>query len=187
MVTTDVFHTGFQAKDEQEEFQFYFRQHWIRLLGPLARSIAVNVVVGLLVYLLFIQATWDNAFSRRLTLLVLIAIFVAANLEFLYRFYRYFLYVIVVTDKKIHRIKKTLITTDDHQSVDLWALQDISKSQHGLVQNLFGYGSLSLEAQETTLRLHFVPRVGDKYMRLMALQERARATTSSSPRFGKRG
>jgi len=85
------------------------------------------------------------------------------------------MYIIVVTDRKIHRIKKTLLAVNDHQTIDLWVLQDIFKSQHGLVQNLFGFGTLIMEAQETQLRLHFIPGVQDKYLAIMKLREQARA------------
>lgn len=61
-------------------------------------------------------------------------------------------------------------------------LQDINKCQHGIIQNLFGFGSLILEAQDTTLRLHFVPNVNKKYVHLMHLRERARSSLSHAAR-----
>jgi len=185
MVDQNTDQTGFQGKHETEEFQFYFRQHWIRLFKPFIRMLFYNAIIGVISYFTLVQTVWDVPFARRLTFLALTAALMVANLEFLMAFYRYFLYVIVVTDRKIHRIKKTLMTIDDHQSVDLWSLQEINKSQHGVVQNMLGYGSISLEAQETVLRLHFIPNIADKYVRLMALQEWARGSKSASLRFAK--
>ncbi len=78
-------------------------------------------------------------------------------------------------------MKKTLLIFDDHQSIDLWMLQDILKCQHGVIQNVFGFGSLILEAQETVLRIHFVPWVTNKYKRLMSLREQARQRMNYPP------
>jgi hypothetical protein len=176
----DPHQTRFQGKHDAEEFQFYFRQHWIRLLPSFTRTVFINVFVFGVGYMALMSSDWGNQFARQLTLLSLASVFLVFNLEFLIRFYRYFLYVIVVTDKKLHRIKKTLLMTDDHQTIDLWSLQDITKSQHGVVQNIFGYGTISLEAQETVLRLHFIPNIAEKYVHLMSLQDRARSHLNTS-------
>jgi len=109
-------------------------------------------------------------------------LFFLSHADFLVRFYRYFLYIIVVTDNKVHRIKKTLLTIDDHQSVDIWMLQDIYKCQHGIIQNMLHYGSLILEAQDTVLRIHFVPQVAKRYEQLIRLRELARVRTAHAAR-----
>jgi hypothetical protein len=164
----------FQGKHGAEKFAFYFHQHWIRLLWPLVKMIAWNILIIGGGYATFTMAEVADDFTRRLLLNFLTVFFVIAHFELLVRLYRYFLYVVVVTDKKIHRIKKTLIMFDDHQSIDLWMLQDINKCQHGIVQNLFGFGSIILEVQETILRLHFVPHIEHHYHKFMGLREQAR-------------
>lgn len=165
----------FQGKDQDEEFQFYFHQHWIRLLWPVTRLVIVNLLmVGIGVVLLF-STQFADPISRRTILTLLTAFALFLHFEFLTRLYCYLLYIIVVTDKRVHRIKKTLITTDDHESTDLWVLQDIHKRQRGLIQNLFGYGSLILQAQETEVRIHFTPEINKRYEALTRLRERARS------------
>lgn len=165
----------FQGKHSEEHVQFYFRQHWIRLVWPLAKVTFVSLLLIAVGYYLLIELTPEDDAMRKTLLITLVVLFLIAQFEFLHKFYRYFLYVIVVTDKKIHRIKKTLLVFDDHQSVDLWMLQDIHRSQHGPIQNLFGFGTLTMEAQDSVLRVHFVPRIGRKYERMMHLREHARA------------
>jgi len=165
---------NFQGKHADEELQFYFHQHWIRMLWPLTKLILINALVLSIGYVLFLVLTIEDAAARRLLLTLFTAFFLITNFEFLIRFYRYLLYVIVVTDKKIHRIKKSLFMLDDHQSMDLWMLQDIFKCQHGLIQNILRFGTLILEAQETIIRIHFAPSVSEKYERLMHLREQAR-------------
>lgn len=130
---------------------------------------------------MFYQVGITSDFARRSLLILLNLGFCITNIEFLHQFYRYFLYIIIVTDKKIHRIKKTLLCTNDHQSIDLWMIQDIDRSQHGLLQNLLKFGSMRLEAQETVVRLHFIPRVAKKYEELLRLKEMARNASRRLP------
>jgi len=165
----------FQGKHTNEHFQFFFRQHPIRLLRPLAQCVASMIGLAALAYILIISAEPEES-TRHVALAILLAMFILANVVFLGSLYRYCMYVIVVTDRKIHRIKKTLLAVNDHQTIDLWVLQDIFKSQHGLVQNLFGFGTLIMVAQETQLRLHFIPGIQDKHQAVMKLREQARAT-----------
>lgn len=167
----------FPGKHEGEHFQFFFRQHSIRLLRPLAQCVGSMLGLTALGYVLIVSAAPD-ATTRHLALAILLFMFVLTNIVFLGALYRYCMYVIVVTDRKIHRIKKTLLAVNDHQTIDLWVLQDIFKSQHGLVQNMFGFGTLIMEAQETQLRFHFIPDIQNKYEAIMSLREQARSLIS---------
>lgn len=164
----------FPGKHEGEHFQFFFRQHSIRLLRPLAQCVGSMLGLVALGYVLIVSASPDDA-TRHLALAILLFMFVLTNIVFLGALYRYCMYVIIVSDRKIHRIKKTLLAVNDHQTIDLWVLQDIFKSQHGLMQNLLGFGTLIMEAQETQLRFHFIPDVQDKHQAIMRLREQARS------------
>ncbi len=166
---------NFQGKHADEELQLYIHQHWIRLVWPVIKLVGWNLMVFILGYIMFGVVLVEDPYTRRWLLTIFTAFFLLANFEFLVRFYRYLLYVIVVTDKKIHRIKKSLFVLDDHQSVDIWMLQDIFKCQHGIVQNILRFGTLILEAQETIIRVHFAPNVSEKYEKLMHLREHARS------------
>lgn len=166
---------SFPGKHAGEEFQFFFRQHWIRLLRPFSRyllSVAAILATGYVSIVLM----EPDAGTRHLGLTVLLLLFILTNIIFLASLYRYFLYVIIVSDRKIHRIKKTLLATNDHQSIELWGVQDIFKSQHGIVQNLFDFGTIIMEAQDTQFRLHFIPGIEEKYQTLMRMREHARAS-----------
>lgn len=166
--------TSFQGKYPEEEYQFYFRQHWLRLFPAFARMLMFTTLLVAAAFVILGSSVAAEPGGRHLVLLIFIFIFLFVQFEFLERFYNHFLYIIVVTDRRVHRIKKTLFVTDDQQSTDLWVIQDINKSQHGLVQVALGFGSLLIEAQETTLKIHFVPGVGKKYEQLMHLREKAR-------------
>lgn len=150
--------------------QFYFRQHWIRLMHPLLRMF-LWLFALFIAFLLTLQIDSPEQEAIRRTTIILLSFFLLfSQFEFLNAFYRHFLYMIVVTNRKLHRIKKTLFTIDEHQSVELSTLQDVHKAQHGIVQNLLGFGSLTIEAQETVLCIHFVPRIEQKYNQLLHLR-----------------
>jgi len=165
----------FQGRHANEEFHLYCHQHWIRILWPFTKLIGWNVLIIGLSYLTFFPAMIDDSMTRRMILTLLTVFFLFAHIEFLARFYCYFLYVVVATDRKIHRIKKTLLLIDDHQSIDLAMLQDMSKSQHSIIQKFFGFGTIILEAQETMMRIHFMPHIHETYDRLIQIREIARA------------
>ncbi len=166
----------FPGKDQGEEFQFYFRQHWIRLWWPFCKMIGWMIALILGAYLA--QTTFGDDTEvnmRHVVLLIICLCFLYSQISFLAAFYKYFLYVIIVTDKKVHRIKKTLLIVDDHQSIDLWTLEDITKNQHGIIQNIFGFGTLVLVMQtQDALRIHFTPFINTKHEMIMRLRENAR-------------
>ncbi len=169
---------SFQAKDQGETYQFYYHQHWIRLFWPIFRLIIWNVLIMGTGIIMFASGMFIETLTRHTILIILTTFLLLAHSEFLIRFYHYLLYVIVVTDKRIHRIKKKLLTMDDHESTDLWVLQDINKKQHGIIQNILGYGSLILQAQDTEVRIHFTPRISARYEALTRLREQARSHIS---------
>ncbi|MEK7563264.1 MAG: hypothetical protein AAB544_02625 [Patescibacteria group bacterium] len=161
----------FLGKDLDERCHFYFRQHWIRLFWPLIRVIAWSAFVGMALWLFVGIFSIQDASLRYITLIFLAMTWMLAHFLFLTSIYRHFLYIIVVTDQRVHRIKRTLVTHNDHQTIKLQMLQDIHKSQHGLMQNLLGFGTLTLEAQETVLKIHFTPRIAEKYERVLHIKE----------------
>lgn len=178
MVTTNTERTGeylhFQGRDNQEKFQFYCRQHWIRLLWPFCRTVFWTLVILGAGWVMFFYLGVKDPFTRHGLLLGLFLILTMVYMRLLFCFYTYFLHVVVVTDRKVHRIKKTLFSIDDHLSIDIPMFQDVVKQQHGIVQNVFGYGTLILEAQDSEMRLHFIPHISVIHQRLAQIRERAR-------------
>jgi hypothetical protein len=170
----------FPGKDQGEEFQFYFRQHWIRLWRPVRRLFVWTILIGIAVYIAEVTFGDPETINmRHVVLVILCALFLCVHLAFVNTVYKYFLYIIIVTDKKVHRIKKTLMTVDDHQSIDLWTLEDISKNQHGIFQNMLGFGTLVLVMQtQDALRIHFTPFISTKHEMIMRLREQARSRIS---------
>lgn len=161
---------SFPGQNPGETLQFYYRQHWIRLMRTFHLIIVGTALYALALWLLVGMPDDD---TRRLLLTFSSFAHLFLQLLILARFYRYFLYVIVVTDQKIYRIKKTLVAVDDRQTIDLWSLSDVTMHQHGLFQNIFGFGTLVLHGNEE-LRIHFTPRIRDQLHKISVLRAQAR-------------
>jgi hypothetical protein len=173
MVNNECFTIDFPGRDPRECFQLYFRQHWIRLLWPFFRTTLLSIsLIG--IGILTFAVTIDDPWLRRTNILFIFACFFVAQCDFLLRFYRYFLNLTIVTDRRVHRIKRSLISIDEHQSIDVWAIQDIRGLQRGIIQNIFGFGTLLLEAQDTKMNIHFTPRIAEHSKKLTALLEQSR-------------
>lgn len=159
----------FPGRSRDETVHFYFRQHWIRLVRPLGRLMLWTAVLSI-AFAFALPIISARGSTGHLLLVLLAGLFLYAQCEFLATFYRHFLYVLIITNRKIHRIKKTLFIFDDHQSIDISALQDVRKSQRGIFQNMLGFGTLTFEAQETVLQIHFVPAIQHKYNAILHIR-----------------
>lgn len=169
---------NFQGKHAGEQFEFYFYQHWILLAWPLLKLLIKDILlISVFIIMFFIIGAVDDL-TRRVTLSIFSVFFLLSHMEFLSRLYRYFLHVTVVTDRRVHRIRKSLLFMDDHQSIDLWMLQDVTRMQHSLLENVFGFGRITLEAADTSLTLHCVPHIAAISERIMSLREQARDHTT---------
>jgi hypothetical protein len=167
---------NFPGKDPGEEFRFYFMQHWIRVAHLLGFFILWMLILAAAIYASDPANIQDES-TRRAVIVTLCIFFFVPQVIFLTRLYKYFLYIIVVTDKKVHLFKRTLIMVDRHESVDLWVLQDINTIQRGIFQNLLGFGSLALAANDSHLTIHFTPHIHDIYHKIVQLREIARTKT----------
>lgn len=168
-------HARFPSMDPGEEFQFYFRRHPVRLWRSIGYAVIWALLASGLTYFSGVYNMPDDS-TRRLIAIVLCALFIIPQLVLMMRMYGHYLRIVIVTNKKVHQFKRTLLMEDRHESVDLHVLQDIEKSQRSLVQNTFGFGTLKLEAQNSRVVIHFTPHIDRVYNHIMHLREIARQT-----------
>lgn len=161
-------------RDPEEHFVLSFRQHWMRIWTKLLRLFLQTLFIVVVGWISFFVIDTGNSNTNHLIAVLLLFGFLVTQFELLLTCYHYFLRITIFTDRKVHQIKKTLLLIDDHHSLDLWMLQDIQKNQHGVLQNMLGYGTLVLDAQDSEIRLHFVPKIRKKADVLLQLRERAR-------------
>ena len=164
---------GFQGKHASEHYQFHYYHHWVKFVAPFMVLTGVYSVI-IASFLTFNLQVNAEVAMRQTILWVSVVAILFFNFNFLRLFLKRFLHLVVVTDKMVHRIRKTLVFRNDHRSIDLQSVQEVKKIQHGLLPNMLDYGQISIEAQETTLDLHYVPNISSVYERLLQLQNNAR-------------
>lgn len=168
-------HARFPGMDPGEEFQFYFRRHPMRLWWSFGYMTIWTLLAAGLTYFSGVYDLPDDS-TRRFITIVLCALFIIPQLVLILRIYGHYLRIVIVTNKKVHQFKRTLLIEDRHESVDLHVLQDIEKTQRSVVQNMFGFGTLKLEAQNSRVVIHFTPQIDRVYNHIMHLRETARQT-----------
>lgn len=164
---------SFPGMDPTEEFRFYFRRHPIRLWSSAGIMLVWVLLFAVGVYASGVYEMQDLR-TARITAAILCLFFILPQLVFIIRIYSHYLRIVIVTDKKVHQFKRTLLAVDRHESVDLWVLQDIAKNQRGIIQNILGFGSLRLEAQYSQMTIHFTPKIDETYNLIVGLREEAR-------------
>jgi hypothetical protein len=172
MVSHSPVRADFQGSDPREMLQFFFRQHWIRLLWPAARTLfwsALIIGAGAVAY--GVGGAWHPILAA------LALLFVFCHLQLLARVYRHFLTIIIVTDRKFHHVKRNLLSLNDHHTVDIAMLQDVVRRQSGIVQSVMGYGTVILDVNGKPMRIHFVPHLSDTHEGIMKLRQQAGGTT----------
>lgn len=164
---------SFPGMNTTEQFRFYFHQHVMRLWVPTGIMLFWMAVAAVLTYVSGVMDMEDTAMRRAIIILLALCVFIP-QMAFIVRVYNYYMRLVVVTDQKIHIFKRTLMTTDRHESVDLASLLDIDRKQQSVVQNMLGFGTLKLEGPHAQLRLHFTPKIDAVYSKIVSLREEAR-------------
>ncbi len=166
----------FPGKDPGEQVQFYFRRHWIKLLKHIGKYLLISIALLGGMFSITVLLTLERTPLYHTFLITVVLIFAGINLLLVVKLYRNLLWVTIVTDKRIHWIHKSLLLRNQHQTIDLWLLEDISMKQRGFLQNLLGYGSLIivLQSKDVGMTLWYVPAVTAQYRHIMLLREKAR-------------
>jgi hypothetical protein len=161
MITYDNTNRHFKGQLDTEEVQCFYRKHWIVIVKDLIGFLFFLFVLGFTafhfkgVYQFFAQDTLFTTFLA----FSLVALFTIYIHKFFLRMIRYFLDIVIVTNYRIVVLDKSLYLRDSKDATDLPKIQDIQKSQDGLIKNIFKFGELviTLSSTSTTKTLKFVP------------------------------
>lgn len=164
---------SFPGMHPSEEFRFYFHRHVMKLWMPSGIMLFWMALAAVLTYVSGVT-DMDDTGMRRALIILLALCFILPQMTFIVRVYNYYMRLVVVTDQKIHIFKRTLITTDKHDSVDLVSLQEIDRKQQSVIQNMLGFGTLRLEGQNVQILIHFTPKIDSVYGDIVRLREEAR-------------
>lgn len=163
---------AFPGQEPGERIDTVIRRHWLSLLRDASPALGITLLT-VLAWFLPIGPDVDPA-ARHLIVIVLCILLIALHGYFASRLYGHFLRALVLTDRKLHHIRKTLVHRDDQRSIEFPILLNVRKHQRGIHQALLKYGSLILETPETSLTLRFVPRVDDVLAAIMAKKAETR-------------
>ncbi len=164
----------FKGQLESEVVQCFYRKHWIVLVRDIVSFFIFVTVLTFVamhfkgIYTFFSQ---DSIFTTFLAF-SLVSLFTLFIHRFFLRFIRYYLDITVITNYRIVTIDKSLYLLDEKDAIDLPKIQDIKKSQHGIIKRMLGYGELiiTLSSTTTTKILVFVPNPGYHFRKINKLK-----------------
>ncbi|MBN2087915.1 hypothetical protein JW758_06240 [Candidatus Peregrinibacteria bacterium] len=140
MATTEH---DFKGQLKYENFQFFFRRHWMRFLQPIFFTVPVGLmiivilfVLGQLVYMV------DYVFLRTFYVFFTMIVSIVFVNTFFLQIINYYFDLVILTDCRILIIRKTLFLKNNSDAIDLTKIQDIAVESHGILQNYLKYGKL---------------------------------------------
>lgn len=152
----------FKGQQAQEEVICFFRQHWIVLMLPIVSFTLTIFVVSTVVIAITFNSKFfiENSFLYKLVFFSMFLGMTFYSHHFFLRIINYFLNIVIITNQRLVDIKKTIYLHHDLDAIDLSQVQDVIKTQDGLIKNLLRYGNLkvTLAATATTKTLSYVPK-----------------------------
>jgi len=150
----------FKGQMKYEQFQFFFRKHWVKFIQPILFSIPVGLLIlVILIFLgrltLLVDIAFVRAFYVHFTLLISVGFFLLASLQMV----NFYFDMAIVTDSRILIVKKTCFLKNNSDAIDLTKIQDIAVESHGILRNYLRYGQLiiTLSTSAPPLVLYHVP------------------------------
>ncbi len=170
----------FKGQLEGELVICVFRKHWISILPTLVSMPGILVVLFLIfanLPLLVSQGHW----MAYLMVFALGALHAVIHRQFLTVFY-YYLNTVIVTDRRVVLIDKSVFFKDSKTSIDLVNVQDIQKHQVGIFQNFLNYGSLTftLSGSGGPSVIDLVPRPEYQYKKIHEVKAAVASLTAAS-------
>lgn len=150
----------FTGRLKYEQFQFFFRKHWVRFIQP----ILLNIPVGLLILIilvalgrlaLLVDYPFVRAFYVLIALVSSIGYWILASLQLI----NFYFSMVIITDARILIINKTLFLRNNSDAIDLTKIQDIGVESHGILCNYLRYGKLiiTLSTSAPPIVIQYVP------------------------------
>lgn len=157
----DYSNRHFKGQVESEVVQCFYRKHWIVLLKDIVEFIifigALTFVITQFkgIYIFFSQ----DSFLINFLAFSMISLFTLFIHRFFLKFIKYYLDIVVITNYRIVNIDKSLYLRNSKDAIDLPKIQDMKKSQYGIIQRIFNFGELIITLSSTTSTkiLRFVP------------------------------
>jgi hypothetical protein len=152
----------FKGQQSNEELVCFCRKHWMQALSHIGLWILFAIAESILFFgVRKVSGILSGNFGLQI-LYVGVAILMTVYLHKTFlRIFSYFLSTVIFTNTRIILHKKTLFLTDSHDVLDVTKIQDVKKSQKGILKNLLDYGDLviTLASDKSSHSLPYVPNV----------------------------
>ncbi len=157
---------NFKGQLDDERVVCVFRRHWIGLLPHLLSIPLLFFVIFLVFYNLPNLMREINGMDFLLVLGMLV-LHGFIHRQFLIIF-KYYLQTVVLTDRRVVIVEKSVYFKDLKTSIDLVNIQDIQKHQAGFLETFFDYGSLvfMLSGSGSSMTIDLVPRPEYQYKKI---------------------
>lgn len=162
----DLIHKNFRGQLDDEFVVCYFRRHFVTLIPTLLGILFALTLLGLAIFYLPFVDTKNTPVAVSI-LLGFILLHALIQRQFLKIFY-FYLRTVIVTNYRIVEVDKSLFFKDSKTSIDLVNVQDIEKTQSGIVRTVLNYGSLIiyLSGSATPTKIDMVPRPEYQYKKI---------------------
>ena len=126
----------FKGQLKYENFQFFFRKHWVRFLQPILFNIPVGLLIFLILFFLgqltiLVDYKFVHAFYVHMTLVVSVGYLFLAWLQII----NFYFDMCIITDSRVIIVKKTVFLKNNSDAIDLTKIQDIAVESHGILRN----------------------------------------------------
>lgn len=158
MENTDL---DFNGRLKYEQFEFFFRHHWVSFFRCFARSLLIILISSLVIVPAWIlmNRMGANQVSGIMAIIMMAGIFLIMNMLCI-SLINHFFTMIIMTDCRMIIVHKTLYLRNDHDTIDLQKIQDIGVEARGLLHNYLQYGRLviTLSSGHTPIVIEYTPR-----------------------------
>lgn len=150
----------FKGQLKYEQFQFFFRKHWVKFIQPILFSIPVGLLIFvILIFLgrltLLVDYIFIRAFYVHFTLLTSIGFLLLSSIQLI----NFYFDMVIITDSRVLVVRKTIFLKNNSDAIDLTKIQDIAVESRGILCNYLKYGKLviTLSTSAPPIVITYVP------------------------------
>lgn len=160
--------------DKEERLIDAFSTHWIKYVAP-AFFYTVFLSVSLLLFLFAGYAAYENELLSNASFLIALFSMVVAHHWFFFRILSEAMVDVIITNRRLIFLQDSLLFQDDMHEVSLERIRAIEALKHGILQNVFRYGSLWFDTGGSSIKsgriIRLVPHPHSKAKEIMQLME----------------
>ncbi len=176
----------FKGQLDTEIIECFYRKHWIVLFKITLEFIFFITILGFIgvhfkgIHDFFSEDSFFITFLA-FSIIVLFTIFIH---KFFLEVIRYYLDITVFTNYRIVDVDKSIYLRNSKDAIDLSKIQDIQKSQYGIIKKLFGFGELviTLSSSSSIKTLKFVPNPDYHFRKINRLKRKIEERKENSIR-----